>query len=212
MLVETLDKGRYTIEFKTFEGEEIGFARLSAYKPDPHPWQQLDFEYEDEGVVLANHPNAYAACPSIGGFWPIINPADLPRVPFGDDDPESRVFDLSLNGDSLVLKFPAPVTYSAYNFNFIGRWWVNGRPIVSPLCQTGFGRINGHMWEKDCIEFRLRVDGKKLGASPGDTIGLQLMYTPWEWEPVGLMPFFGHHWKTYRILVSNRVEFTYEGD
>jgi hypothetical protein len=214
-LVQTPDPGDYRIHHVTLDGRSLAFATITAKKQDPHPWQPAGLLWENKQWTLFNDPNPGAALPGLVGLSGKSNPEKLPHLPLGNNVVETGDFNIALDGTNLFLTFAHPVVYTP-EFPLLCRWWVNGKPIVPPVLTETPGReITGLVQRAKKILVKLRVDGEKLGAKPGDIIGLQILYTSTGWRyasPPGFADVtLGHPYAKPGFMLSNRINFKYEG-
>ncbi len=209
--VHTPDPGDCRIDFVSLAGELLRTATITARQRDPHPWQPAGLLLEDKQWTLFNDPNPGAALPSANGLVGTSNPKKLPHLPLGDTAAQTGDFKIALEGTKLCLTFDRPVVYTP-DFPLLCRWWVNDKPVIPPVLTEYPGRsITGKVIESKKVVVNLRADGKKLGAKPGDTIGLQLLYTATGWDYTGHHALIlGHGWGKHDPLLSNRIEFKYE--
>lgn len=119
---------------------------------------------------------------------------------------------MALKGITLTLTFAAPV-FCRPDINLLCKWWVNDKPVVPPiLSHPPYRNITGLTAQKEEMLVKIEVGGERLGAKPGDIIGLQLLLVP-DWVYV-CPPGHGelHHASMGAIdlRVSNRINFTYE--
>ena len=211
VIVQTPSPGDYRIRFLSLDDKPLGFATITAKKPDPHPWQPVGCRWEQEQCILVNDSNPGAALPSIHGLGGTPDPVILPRLPLSNDVAQTGDFNIALKGTTLTLTFDTPVSCRP-DINLLCRWWVNDKPIAPPILSEPPSRcIEDRGRQTDKMVVKIEVDGERLGAKPGDTVGLQLLLVP-DWEYV-CPPGHGQlHalMEAVDLRVSNRINFTYK--
>lgn len=122
---------------------------------------------------------------------------ELKAARFSTVDPEARTrleslleaadaYTLKLNAekDLWTIEFSAPREFGRYSSTekILTRWWINGKPVVKASAEDGpaeqlvdrHERIDlARIWKID-----LKADYAWLGAHPGDSISVQLLYAP----------------------------------
>ncbi len=113
-----------------------------------------------------------------------------------------------MKGKEIVIRADSEFTTSRPDYHFLARWWVNGKPFVPKQSDTlwefsGYGRVSE---EKELrLEFEFRPE--RLGAKPGDKIGLQLLHCESQWAWCGLEKIGASRTHGENVRVSNRIEF-----
>jgi hypothetical protein len=120
-------------------------------------------------------------------------------------------FTIKKTGDQILLEMNEEFITSECEDHFLARWWVNGEPFVSAGPDELFG---GSKQVEDArgnsVPMKVCLDLQKLGAKPGDTIGVQLLYCP-----SGFQHLEYENERASRLdnepaapIASNKIEFT----
>jgi sugar phosphate isomerase/epimerase len=179
--------GTYHVRVMHAKGRLVAEAALEGTRDDFHPWMPWFFLGEVEELAEQN-PAAGIALPTWSRFGPVgfaeageILPGDLPTVIPAAPKPG---FGISFDGDEVVIHANTEFTASRPELHFLARWWVNDKPFVPAQVKKswemmGYGLV---LQEKD-LRVPLGFAPDRLGAKPGDRIGLQLLYCPggWNW-------------------------------
>jgi hypothetical protein len=185
--------------------------RVEGTKDPFHPWMPW-LEVNDKPFT----PWEGIALPVVDGLDPVafIEPGKtrkgkLPMLLPGDETPSLSI---EMKGKEIVIRAASEFTTSRPDFHFLARWWVNDKPFVPRQIDklwvfNGYGRVSE---DKELrVEFEFRPE--RLGAKPGDKIGVQLMHCErrWVWCDGSLqMHAFASSRKSENVRVSNRIEFT----
>lgn len=115
-----------------------------------------------------------------------------------DKDPEIRARILELlrpfepklairfTGDAILVESKLGMDIEHARKNFLVRWWVNGKPVVSDHAGPGVERSTNEMLSSQApdtaFKLKLKLNLEKLGAKSGDNIGAQILFCPYGWE------------------------------
>lgn len=174
--VEVTDPGKRVLARAAVEGTRDFFHPwmpwLDGYREPKTPW---------EGIAL----------PRVDRFGPIASlepgkvlKGKLPNPFAGGDEPTLTIRLEGKADKEMIISARAEFTTSRPEQHFLARWWVNGKPFVPKQTDrfvlfAGYGRV---VDDKELrVPFNFLPD--RLGARPGDTIGLQLLHSEcgWEW-------------------------------
>ena len=171
------------------------------------PWLQgLDHPVTPwEGIVLPNVDNLGPAAFLEPGK---ARKGKLPTLLPSDEEPKLTI---KMEGKEVVIRAASEFTTSRPDYHFLARWWVNDKPFV-PKQIDKFWLFNGYGLVSEDKELRVEVDFRpgRLGAKPGDKIGLQLMHAEEEWTWCARSSHAKEsaaHKNGENVRVSNRIDF-----
>lgn len=203
--------GTYHVTVTDRQGKVLATAPVHGTKDFFHPWMPWL-----QGLYQPVTPWVGIALPNLDCLGPagFIEPGKarkgkLPALLPSDEKPKLTI---KIEGKEIVIRAESEFTTSRPDYHFLARWRVNDKPFV-PL-QTdklwvfnGYGRVSE---DKELrLEFAFRPE--RLGARPGDKIGLQLMHSEgeWAWCAGSSLAKGGDSSRKHgeNVSVSNRIEF-----
>ncbi|MCI0381274.1 MAG: hypothetical protein L0215_27125 [Gemmataceae bacterium] len=203
--------GAYHVTVTDRQGKVLAKAQVAGTKDFFHPWMPWLQGFRKpvtpwEGIAL---PSVDSRGPAASIKPGKVQKGPLPTLLPSDDRPSLTI---KMDGKEIVIRAESEFTTSRPDYHFLARWWVNGKPFVPKQIDTiwafaGYGLVQE---DKELrLEFAFRPE--RLGAKPGDKIGLQLMHAEGEWEwCAGTSLRKGiHAWGRdgESVRVSNRIEF-----
>ncbi len=173
--------GNYQVRVIDHDGEVLARASVLATSDFFHPWMPWL-----EGIDSPKTPWEGIALPNVRRLYPTATiPPGKPKMgslPTLLPTKETPKLSLSLEGNEFIIRAESDFTTSRPDYHFLARWWVNDKPYVpkqgKKLEALGYGLV---LADK---ELRLKVEflPDRLGAKPGDKIGLQLLHSECEWS------------------------------
>jgi hypothetical protein len=82
---------------------------------------------------------------------------------------------LSMKEDLVLLDSEDGVETSRPDWHLLARWWVNGKPFIPATGHAPEHEGGGTVHWGNPLQFRLKLDPRKIGAQPGDRVRLQLL-------------------------------------
>jgi hypothetical protein len=148
----------------------------------------------------------------VEGAQGVENPTELPHFPAGPNAAPTGDFQVVLDGRALFF-FASEELIARPRDHFLCRWWVNGEPVV-PAGEKRGSSWGGKVITTTLLEGTLRFVGERFNARRGDRIEVQFLYAPacWRFADGSEMAVALAREGTPRVLISNRIAFTYEGD
>jgi hypothetical protein len=203
--------GTYHVAVTDRQGKVLAIVSVDATKDFFHPWMPWL-----EGVDQPVTPSEGIALPSVDTLGPaaFFEPGStikgyLPRFLPADEKPRLTI---KMEGKEIVIRAEAEFTTSRPDRHFLARWWVNDKPFVPKQTDksweiAGYGRVSE---DKELrLDFRFRPE--RLGAKPGDKIGLQLMHSEggWAWCAGSSLAHGASASRKHgeNVSVSNRIAF-----
>jgi hypothetical protein len=203
--------GTYHIKVTDRLSKVLAKAQVTGTKDFFHPWMPWI-----QGLDKPVSPWEGIALPSVDSFGPeaFIEPGKvqkgrLPTLLPSDERPSLMI---KFDGKEMVIRAESKFTTSRPDYHFLARWWVNDKPFVPKQTDKlwdflGYGLVSE---DKELrLEFEFRPE--RLGAKPGDKIGLQLMHSEGEWAWCAGSSLDKHKAAYLRegenVRVSNRIEF-----
>lgn len=202
--------GNYHVQVTHHDGKVLALTTYEGKKDFFHPWMPwLDGLQQPktprEGIALPAMHDMELAFIEEGKKKKGKLPTYLPP----DDKPGLTI---KMEGKELVIRAETEFTVSRPDYHFLARWWVNDKPFVPKQIDRFWDHIGYGLVSQD-KELRLKTDfhPERLGAKPGDKIGLQLMHTESEWAWCSgptLHKFSGSCRRDgEHIRISNRIDF-----
>jgi hypothetical protein len=203
--------GTYHATVTNRDGKVLAAAVVEGTRDFFHPWMPWLNGFEHHVAPW----EAGIALPRLESFAPAIflepgktNKGSLPT--FLPDDAKPALT-IKKEGKALVIRADTNFTTSRPERHFLARWWVNGKPFVPKQTDRlwifeGYGLV--HEDKELRVEFDFRPE--RLGARPGDKVGLQLMHSEggWDWcAEKFLAQAQALDKRGENIRVSNRIEF-----
>jgi hypothetical protein len=192
------------------QGKILATAPVEGTREFFHPWMPWlkGLEHPEapwEGIAL---PNVDTVGPAA-----FLKPGEARkgRLPTLLPSEQKPTLTIEKEGKVVVIRAESAFTASRPDYHFLARWWVNGKPFVPKQTDrlwgfAGYGRVS------EGKELRVKVDFRpeRLGAKPGDRIGLQLMHSEAEWawcagSSLGKGGASRRHGESVRV--SNRIDF-----
>jgi hypothetical protein len=202
--------GSYQLEVHHPKGKVLAKVALECTKDTYHPWMPWFY------LTALNE-------------WPVAGPAGGIALPRWDPGPVGFVgpgkasagslptllpaartagFNISLQGDDLIMESDTKFTASRPAHRFLARWWVNDKPFV-PAQVADFKDLVDHGRVAEEKELRVPLDfvPQRVGATGADKIGLQILYcsSGWDWC-AGRQAVASY--KSATMWLSNKIEFT----
>ncbi len=202
--------GTYFISISKEKGVSLATATVAGTDDFFHPWTPFLIrsaapEIPGEGIGL----------PTEDGLSPVValkvgekKHGHLPTFLPSDEKPGLSIRKVDKEID---ISSRTEFTTSRPDYHFLARWWVNGKPYVPKQtehfwCFAGYGRVT----EGRDLRREWTFYPERIGARPGDKVGLQLMHCEGRWDWCGneghLMKI-GRDRKRENVRVSNRIEF-----
>lgn len=218
--------GRYKVEILSPDKKTLRSVLVEGTLEPFHPWMpfegpppmDLQLQRTPEVKVIAgavSNPSAGIAIPSWDGSIPypssetkkalsdpgLLLPSLLPRA-------SRPAMKLDFKDSTLVLNASEELIGQRILRHFLSRWWINGEPYVPKQALRHDSELGGG-FSRTAKSFCLQLDfdPARIGARPGDRIGVQLLYLDQGWK-------FGDGESEVldncegRALLSDRVEFT----
>ena len=212
-LVPVYTPGGTMVRFLTTDGEEVASVRIAATsKPGPPwmPWEQyLKPGEETSSHVYLENPSGGRALPSWGaGLYPIPPPSQhtsgsLPVLLPAEIDSDFR---LSRKGDELSITSSRKFLIVRAYRHLLCRWWVNGKPFVPHQAEVRAAE-NGVVSWGNKLYITMDFDPARLGASRGDRVTLQILYSESGWETIRLEEVdVARAEQKPDVRITNRVE------
>lgn len=203
--------GTYKIRVTHRDGKLLAQTSYDGTKDFFHPWMPwLEGLYKPtapkEGIVLPVAHDLEVAFVESGK----PKKGKLPTLLPPDDQPALAI---NKEGNEIVIRAKTEFTTSRPDYHFLARWWVNDKPFV-PKQTEQFWLFNGYGLVSQNKELRVqfKFHPERLGAKPGDRIGLQLMHceSQWEWCRRGALDNLraSKQLEGENVRVSNRIQFT----
>jgi C-terminal peptidase prc len=133
------------------------------------------------------------AIPRFDGWEPMLFRSDGPDskirrwagepLPSLVPEDAGTVLTLKATGTDLVVESKVNIILARPDWHFVARWWVNDKPYI-PAQLDNFSDANGQVTIGRRLLLHLDFDPRRIGAAPGDTIDLQLLYCKNGWELV----------------------------
>jgi WD40 repeat protein len=203
--------GNYRVTVTDRQGKVLARAQVMGTKDFFHPWMPW-LQGLDEPVT----PAEGIALPSVDSLGPLtfIGPgkAKQGRLPTLLPSEQEPSLTIKLEGKEIVIRAKSEFTTSRPDYHFLARWWVNGKPFV-PKQTDRLWEYAGYGLVSEGKELRLGFTflPERLGAKPGDKIGLQLMHSEGQWAwcaGTSLRKYGGTSRRNgENVRVSNRIEF-----
>lgn len=204
--------GKYSARITDSKGKLLAEAALEGTKDFFHPWMPWLQGYDkretpwESGIALPTMPDIsplafIEQAKKKEGKLPTLLPSD-----------EKPSLTIKMDGEEIVIRAETEFTTSRPDYHFLARWWVNGKPFV-PKQSEALWRFDGYGRVSEGKELRLdfRFHPERLGAKPGDKIGLQLMHAEgqWAWCADADHTKFGAAMRKdgESVRVSNRIDF-----
>jgi hypothetical protein len=204
--------GTYHVTVTDHQGKVLARSPVEGTRDFFHPWMPW-VEGLDEPVM----PREGIALPNVDSFSPaaVIEPGKarkgkLPTFLPSDDQPKLTI---KLENKEIIIHATSTFTTSRPDYHFLARWWVNDKPFVPKQADrlwidSGYGLVS----EDKELRLQIAFRPERLGAKPGDRIGLQLMHAEGQWSWCSHEFAASHHLSESRkegenVRVSNRVEF-----
>lgn len=203
--------GAYHVSVTDREGKVLGKALVDGTKDVFHPWMPWL-----EGLSQPVTPWEGIAIPNVDSLGPAAHieqgeakKGKLPTFLPGDEKPRLTI---KMEGKEIVIRAESEFTTSRPDYHFLARWWVNDKPFM-PKQTDKLGEFAGYGRVSDDKELRLQFEFRpeRIGAKPGDKIGLQLMHSEGKWAwCTGTS--LAQHASSLRehgenVSVSNRIDF-----
>ena len=199
--------GSYKILVTHRDGKVLAEAKYEGTKDFFHPWtpwiEGREPKAPREGIVLPVVDNLEIAFVETGKSKTGALPAFLPIDKLG--------LTIKMENDEIVICGKSEFTTSRPDYHFLARWWVNDKPYVPKQSETLWG-FDGYGLVRQGKELRLpfQFQSERLGAKPGDKIGMQLMHSAgeWAWCSPTLQKIGSSRQKdSDPIRISNRIDF-----
>jgi hypothetical protein len=227
-------EGRLRVHLLAPDDRELGTVEIRPSDAPYHPWmpwardaRPRDLERarpgEDDVVVgyVANRADGIAV-PRWDPMRPIVFEGNvgatvvqrhhgerLPTIVPAVEDPGLK---LTWHEGTLRVTSDVAINLSRPDWHFLTRWWVNGRPFI-PKEMGSLLDQNGRVIMGKVLELRLALDPAKIGAKPGDRIGLQLLHCPQGWTlAAGVMEQLADLSRDLPLpRLTNRIDFVAPG-
>jgi hypothetical protein len=202
--------GTYQVTVTDRQGKVLAKTPVEGTKDFFHPWMPwLQGLYQPvtpwEGIAL---PNVDSLSPA---FFEQENgrKGNLPTFLPADEKPRLTI---KIEEREIIIRADSEFTTSRPDYHFLARWWVNGKPFVSKQSErlwgfAGYGRVS----EDKELRLEFNFLPERLGAKPGDRIGLQLMHSEgqWAWCAESSLAKIGGASRKHdeNVKVSNRIAF-----
>jgi hypothetical protein len=213
---------------------ELGKVEVRPSDAPYHPWtpwarddRRRDLERArpgEEGIVVgyvANRSDGIAI-PRWDPMQPIVFEGNvgatiiqrhsgerLPTIVPAAEDPGLK---LAWREGTLRVTSDVDINLSRPDWHFLTRWWVNDRPFI-PKQMGSLLDQNGRVIMGKTLDLRVAFDPAKIGAKPGDRIGLQLFHCPQGWTfATGLMEQLADLSRDTPLpRLTNRIDFVAPG-
>jgi hypothetical protein len=202
--------GTYHVTVTDRQGKVLATAPVEGTRDFFHPWMPWlkGFDHPEapwEGIAL----------PRVDSYGPaaFLEPGQVRkgRLPTFLPSEDRPTLTIKKEGKGVVIRAESDFTDSRPDQHFLARWWVNGKPFVPKQTDqfwdiAGYGRVSEGKELRVVFEFR----PERLGARPGDKIGLQLMHSEggWSWCADSFLArevAARKHGESVRV--SNRIDF-----
>ena len=174
--------GPYFVTVSDRDGMSLARAEVTGTKDFFHPWMPWLESYKKavcpgEGIAL---PGADGLSPADFAELGVTKKGSLPTFLPSDKTPALAI---ALEGQSIVVRAKSEFTTSWPEQHFLARWWVNGEPFVPKQPETlRQFQSSGQFREAKELRLEFEFHPERLGAKPGDAIGLQLMHSEDGWD------------------------------
>lgn len=203
--------GYYDVTVMDRKSNVIAKAQIAGTKDFFHPWMPW---LHDSG--RRESPFEGIALPNVDSIGPLVvieagkgPKGRLPTLLAVDEKPKLTI---KMAGKTMVIGAESEFTTFRPDLHFLARWWVNGKPFMpKQIDKLWRFEVTGRVTEEKELSLEVEFHPERLGAKPGDKIGLQLMYVGDEWAwcaGASLVPC-ASLWRknAENVRVSNRIEF-----
>ncbi|MEM7231917.1 MAG: hypothetical protein AAF517_07075 [Planctomycetota bacterium] len=191
--------GNFDVRLLDESGTEVQTIAVEVTNEPFHGWTPWSYPTRLQQLSSARSPyflrivamdEAFAAVPRFRGKEPLTKPGEnfetirnRPMPKLFPTEPTAGVEFKQVRPGRLLLKTPFDIDITMPRLNFLTRWWVNGQPFRPQSIATLQKAISfsGRALLGAAIEFDVDFDPSAIGAKPGDTIEVQLLYVPDGW-------------------------------